>query len=185
MRSDLPRLARELDIPERTLRRAVERGTVHAARPGPRTLELSDGERHYLGTHWPLVQRLTAALRTEPSLRLAVLFGSVARGEETTVSDLDVLVAWHRTDLVRTARLRRRLGETAGRPVQLVTLTEASASGQLMADVVEDGRVLVDRDRVWPAWRARGIELRTAATHEADDQERSALDVFASYRNLA
>jgi predicted nucleotidyltransferase len=181
MRSDLPELARNLGIAERTLRRAIVRGTVHAHRPAPRTLDLPAHERAYLRTHWPLVQRLTAALRTEPDLRLAVLFGSVARGEETAAYDLDVLVAWRRPDLVRSSRLRRRLAQVAERPIQFVTLDEARDSAELMADVVEDGRVLVDRERAWRQWQARADELRAAAVREAGASERAAHDVFAAF----
>jgi hypothetical protein len=48
-------LAVDLDVEERTLRRAVSQGTLRAIRNGPRRLRLASGEREYLSTHWPLL----------------------------------------------------------------------------------------------------------------------------------
>jgi predicted nucleotidyltransferase len=181
MRSDLPDIARSIGADERTLRRAVERGSVRCGRPGPRRLELAPGERSYLKRHWPLLARLTDVLRTERGVRLAVLFGSVARGDAGRRSDIDILVQLDGSDLAQRARLRRRIGEAAGRPVQLLALEEAEESALLMADVVEDGRVLIDRDGIWPAWRAREQDLRAEATREAEAAETRARAVFAYY----
>src|SRR5438270_4891112 len=88
----LQALARDLGADERTLRRAVRGGIVRARRLTPRTLSLPDVEIEYLRGHWSLLTALRAALRTERNVRLAVLFGSVARGTERAHSDLDVLV---------------------------------------------------------------------------------------------
>ena len=50
------------------------------------------------------------------------LFGSAARGELCPESDIDLLVAFDRpVSLFEFARLRRRLQELLGRPVDLVT----------------------------------------------------------------
>jgi hypothetical protein len=65
MRSTLPTLAAALCADARTLRRAVARGTVRCRRPGPRQLALSDGELAYLHGHWPTLEALSRALRTE------------------------------------------------------------------------------------------------------------------------
>jgi predicted nucleotidyltransferase len=181
MRSNLPAVARELGADDRTLRRAAARGTVRCRRPGPRRIELPEGEREYLRTHWELITRLTEALRTERNVRLAVLFGSVARGDETADSDLDVLVELNDSSPAATGRLRRRLRDAAGRDAQVVTLEAASSSPLLMADVVEDGRVLVDRDAAWPAWTERESRLRAAANRTQSDAEARAREVFAYY----
>jgi predicted nucleotidyltransferase len=54
---------------------------------------LASGEREYLITHWPLLSGLRHALRTEHGVRLAVLYGSLARGGVEASSDLDLLVS--------------------------------------------------------------------------------------------
>ncbi|MEX2080610.1 MAG: hypothetical protein WEC33_03255, partial [Dehalococcoidia bacterium] len=75
-------LAAELDAEERTLRRAVSQGTLRCHRSTPRRLRLAAGEREYLRDHWSLLAELRQALRTERHLQLAVLYGSLARGDE-------------------------------------------------------------------------------------------------------
>jgi hypothetical protein len=54
------------------------------------------------------------------------------------------------------------LEQRVGRDVQLVRVQEAERSPLLMRDVLEQGRVLVDREREWaaltaalPRWRRR------------------------------
>ncbi|MFC1714321.1 nucleotidyltransferase family protein [Candidatus Poribacteria bacterium] len=50
------------------------------------------------------------------------LFGSVARGDESPESDLDILVEFREPiGLFALARLRRELGESLGRDVDLLT----------------------------------------------------------------
>jgi hypothetical protein len=83
-------LAANLDVEERTLRRAVAQGALRTSRSGPRRLQLAPGEREYLRTHWPLLSGLRRTLRTEHDVRLAVLYGSLARGDEDAGSDLDL-----------------------------------------------------------------------------------------------
>jgi hypothetical protein len=67
----LQELAVDLDVEERTSRRAVAQGTLRATRSGPRRLRLASGEREYLRAHWPLLSSLRRALRTEHGVRLA------------------------------------------------------------------------------------------------------------------
>src|SRR5687767_3606086 len=112
-------LARELGLSERTLRRAVASGTIRAERPSPRRLRLTEEEREWVVGHWPTVARLREELRTEPSVRLAVLFGSSARGREHRRSDLDLLVELDSPSRDRLARLEERLSTGTGRKVQL------------------------------------------------------------------
>lgn len=81
-------LAADLGAEERTLRRAASQGTLRASRPGSRRLRLAPGEREYLGIYWPLLSELRRTLRTEHGVRLAVLYGSLARGDEDEDSDL-------------------------------------------------------------------------------------------------
>jgi len=168
----LGRAASELGIPERTLRRAASEGLVQGERLSPRRFRITFREEAYLRSHWQLLRALRAALRTEPNVRLAVLFGSTAIGNDDERSDVDVLVALHDPNVSRLAELTDRLSRSVGRDMQLVRLSDAHTSPVLMSDVIEHGRVLVDRDDLWSAvtgcasrWRrlARGAERSSAA----------------------
>ena len=86
-------LAADLAVEERTLRRAASQGAFRTGRSGSRRLQLAPGEPEYLRAHWPLLSELREALRTEYGVRLAVFYGSLARGDEDEGSDLDLLVA--------------------------------------------------------------------------------------------
>ncbi len=166
------RAASELSIPERTLRRAASEGLVHGQRVTPRRFRITFREEAYLRSHWGLLRTLRAALRTEPNVRLAVLFGSTATGNDDERSDVDVLVVLRNPGLGRLAELTERLSRRIGREMQLVRLSEAKSSPVLMVDVIDHGRVLVDRDDLWsglgnaaPRWRrlAREAESSSAA----------------------
>lgn len=162
-------LARELGLSERTLRRAVASGTIRAERPSPRRLRLSEDERDWVLRYWPTVARLRAALRTEPAVRLAVLFGSGARGQEHRRSDLDLLVEVDAPSPGRLAELEERLSSAAGRKVQLVSAHDARSSPGLLADALRDGRVLADRDGLWQRLKRQEPAVRQAA--ERRDRE--------------
>ena len=79
----LARSAAEVGCSERTLRRHVDGGLLRGRRVVRGQLELSHAERAYLRDHWSLLCLLLSALRTERDVRLAVLFGSTATGEDT------------------------------------------------------------------------------------------------------
>src|SRR5919197_6459780 len=85
-------LALSLQIPERTLRRAADEGLIHGERVSPRRFRTSFREDEYLRRNWPLLRDLREALRTEPAVRLAVLFGSAAQGTAHARSDVDIAV---------------------------------------------------------------------------------------------
>lgn len=166
MASDsLRSLARHLDVPERTLRRAASEGLIRGERTSPRRFRTSMREEAYLRAHWPLLRELRDALRTEPNVRLALLFGSHATGTATERSDVDLLVALADSGASRVAELGGRLERRVGRTVQLVRREEAQQSPLLMAAALECGRVLVDREGRWQtlqqelaAWQARAYE---------------------------
>ncbi len=145
----LRRVASELAIPERTLRRAASEGLVRGERVSPRRFRITFREEAYLRSHWELLRALRAALRTEPNVRLAVLFGSTATGSDDEHSDVDLLMVLHDPGVGRLAELAERLSRRIGRDMQLVRLSEAQGSPVLMVDVVDRGRVLVDRDDLW------------------------------------
>jgi uncharacterized protein len=163
--TELDALANEVGVHGRTLRRAVERGLLRGARRGSREVVVPPSERRYVRVHWPLLGRLLEALGKQPNVRLAVLFGSVARGSGHPQSDLDLLVRLRRDDHRARAELVDALENASGRQVQLVSLEQAAEAPLLLADVIEDGRVLVDRDGDWPRLvrRERQIVRRARA----------------------
>jgi predicted nucleotidyltransferase len=162
-------LAAELGVSERSLRRAASRGTIRAQRLSPRRSELSFLERHYVETHWELLSKLLSLLRTRPNVRLAVVFGSVARGDDRPGSDVDLLVSFAREEAPTAASLAASLTEEMGRRVQVVSVATVRRTPLLLVDILRDGRVLVDRDDEWPALtRDERAIRRKAAVAEAD-----------------
>jgi len=173
-------LARLLDVPERTLRRAAAEGMVHGQRVSERRYETTLREEMYLREHWPLLRTLRAALRTEPNVRLAVLFGSVATGRESERSDLDLLVILGDQTAGAVAALAQRLSDRLDRDVQLVRLQDAERSPALMADALAQGRVLIDRDQAWPALKAAAPRWQRKAAANATPLLESAPDLGLS-----
>jgi predicted nucleotidyltransferase len=173
--TELDVLAEDLGISGRTLRRAAGRGLIRCQRTSPYKPTINGRERRYVRSHWPLLQRLVTALRTEHAVRLAVLFGSAARGEMHSASDVDLLL-----DLVdgapplAVARLGSKLERLLGRPVQIVTLTDAERSPLLLADVLHDGRVLIDRDGRWSKLSRRMARIQKAAAEQDAALEQAA-----------
>jgi predicted nucleotidyltransferase len=180
VRSTLPIIATELGADERTLRRAVSRGAIRCRRPGQRRLQLAPGERDYLHDHWPILSALSAALRTEPSVRLAVLYGSVARGDDAPASDVDLLVDL-RADTARGASaLARRLGQAIGREVDVARFQRVrERSPLLLAQAIDEGRVIVDRDGRWPGLRAQRRQIGQAADQVVDGERETAAAALA------
>ena len=180
MASDsLRSLARHLDVPERTLRRAASEGLIHGERTSPRRFRTSMREEAYLRAHWPLLRGLRDALRTEPNVRLAVLFGSQATATATAQSDVDLLVVLDDSSASRVADLAGRLERRIGRSVQLVRLEDAERTPVLMAAALGRGRVLVDRERRWQelqsqlsAWQARAAEAEVPLADAMPDLNR-------------
>jgi predicted nucleotidyltransferase len=174
----LRQVAAELSIPERTLRRAAAEGLIRGERVSPRRFRITLREEAYLRSHWELLRALRGALRTELNVRLAVLFGSSATGGDHGRSDIDMLVALNDPAVGRLADLSERLSRRLGRDVQLVRLAEAEASPVLMADAIEHGRVLVDREDLWPGvrqsvnrWRRRARRVERSLSDAMDEGE--------------
>jgi predicted nucleotidyltransferase len=157
-------LALDLSADERTLRRAIADGALHAWRPGPRRLRLAPGEREYLRAHWQLLSELRGALRTERGVRLAVLYGSLARGDEDADSDLDLLIALAGDSIAAGLDLSTRLRGATGRQVDVAHLGRVEQGAPLLLDrVLDEGRVLVDREGQWRQLRARRRTIRARA----------------------
>jgi len=162
MRS-LQLLARDVGVNERTLRRAVTQGTLRASRSSPRKLEIPLTECQYVRRSWPIISALRTALRTERNVRFALLFGSCARGTDGPNSDVDVLVVLRDPDLAHLIDLRTRLTDLVGREVDLVLLDQVVQEPFFLAQVLDEGRVLVDRDNRWHVLRAQEPRLRQRA----------------------
>jgi predicted nucleotidyltransferase len=163
----LQELAQHIGADQRTLRRGVEQGTVRARRSTPRRLEVSPDEQRYLRRHWGLLATLRRALRTERRVRLAVLYGSLATGAASPDSDIDLLVSHDGAALDRAA-LAERLSRVAGQRVHVIALDAARHAPSLLADVLEEGRVLVDRDGAWRALKDQQPDILAAARRDED-----------------
>jgi len=168
-------LAAEIGVHGRTLRRAVDEGAIRATRVSPRKLKLSPAEEGYVLRAWPLLGQLRSLLRTERNVRLAMLYGSRARGDERVDSDVDLLVELEDASLARRMDLIDRLEAATGLEVQLVTVDAARRAPVLLADAIEDGRVLVDRGGRWKLLLAEYPAIsRAAGAADAALRERAA-----------
>jgi predicted nucleotidyltransferase len=89
-----------------------------------------------------LVRAILTALDTQPGVRLAILFGSLAAGRERASSDLDLAVdAGHRLTASEKMALMTELVERTGRPVDLVDL---HAVGEpLLGQILRHGKKLL------------------------------------------
>ncbi len=125
-------LAGELGAGERTLRRAVVDGTIRCERLGARRRRVSEEERRSAVGHWPLLAQLRGALRTERNVRLAVVYGSVARGEDTAGSDVDVLVSLAEDRPDAAVKLAVRLEGALGRRVDVARMERLRSTAPLL-----------------------------------------------------
>jgi predicted nucleotidyltransferase len=167
---------------ERTLRRCVGSELIRARRPSSRQLLLSPEEVTWVRSHWSLVATLRGALRTEPNVELAVLFGSTARGDDVEgISDLDLLVGLRRPSPGALEALRLRLSARLPVEAQIVPSDAILDNPRLLAEVSRDGRPLVDRERAWPWLRAQAGQAQVLADRLGDESRegaRAALDYF-------
>ena len=165
--TELGLLANQIGTNERTLRRALNEGTVRAERPTPRKLVLSNGEKQYLRRSWKLLAALREALRTEQNVRLALLFGSAARGDDGEGSDVDLIVELRDSSLVRVVDLGLKLEGLLGRRVDAMTVEDAEAIPLLFSEALREGRVIVDREGRWAEMQPKAEQAaRRARRHE-------------------
>jgi predicted nucleotidyltransferase len=103
-----------------------------------------------------LAENLRAVLAHFPAVRLAVLFGSAARGTEHAGSDVDVGVLLdHETAELR-LELEAELGRAAGRDLDLVFLD--TAPPLLRFEIARDGVLLTARHRDdWVDFRTQAM----------------------------
>jgi predicted nucleotidyltransferase len=179
---ELADLAGELGADERTLRRAVADGMIRCERLSSRRRRVDEGERRYAVGHWPLLAKLRQALRTERNVRLAVVYGSVARGEDTPKSDVDVLVSLAEDRPDAAVKLAVRLEGALGRGVDVARLERVWVTAPLLLlQVMEEGRVVLDRDGEWVPLCERGGEVARRASRARAARSRRAR---ASVREL-
>lgn len=180
--TQLELIARDLPVSGRTLRRGVAEGLLHGSRPGPRRLVLAPAEEAYIRRQWPLLARLRGALRTERNLGLAVLIGSAARGDDRPDSDIDLVVELRGARELALSGLEHRLATALGRKVEVIPLAAARRDPLLMGDMIREGRVITDRDGLWPHLVARPRKaLAAAARADAglEERKRRVLDRIA------
>lgn len=131
---------------------------------------MSEEERRYVVGHWPLLAQLRGALRTERNVRLAVVYGSVARGEDTLGSDVDVLVSLAEDRPDAAVKLAVRLEGALGRRVDVARVERVRETAPLLLlRAMDEGRVLLDRDGEWAGLRERRGQLarRASGAHAA------------------
>jgi predicted nucleotidyltransferase len=94
----------------------------------------------------PALDLIVAALRSGPPVRLAILFGSTARGTQRIDSDIDIGIVPKDPELPLNEELtlQTELGRVSGRQVDLVRLDRASTL--LRWQVVRYGRALVEAE---------------------------------------
>jgi predicted nucleotidyltransferase len=168
-------LARKVGADERTMRRVVADGMVRCERLGPRRQRVNEEEGRYVVSHWSLLTSLRRALRTESNVRLAVVYGSVARGDDKLESDLDLLVLLAEDRPGAAVALAVRLERTLEREVDVARLNRVRDTAPLLLlQVIDEGRLVLDRDRQWMGVCARRAEI-----------SRRALDAHAARRRRA
>jgi predicted nucleotidyltransferase len=163
-------LAREVGADARTMRRAAVDGTIRSERVGPRRQNVDDQEYGYTITHWPLLASLRKLLRTEPNVRLAVLYGSTARGEDTPTSDIDLLVSFGDDRPEAAVKLAVRLERSLERKIDIARLDRVRDTGPLLLlQAIDEGRTLLDRDSRWGELQTQRdlIESQANRAHEA------------------
>jgi predicted nucleotidyltransferase len=127
-------LAADLAVEERTLRQAASQGT------------------------------LRGALLPKHGVRLAVLYGSLARGDEDSDSDLDVLLSLADDRLSAYFELAVHLERVSGRRADIAHLARVEAQAPLLLDrVLDEGRVLIDRHGQWEQLNERRSVIRARA----------------------
>ena len=95
--------------------------------------------------HDELMDDIATLFAREPGIRLALIFGSLAKGRARSDSDVDVAVAADRPlDIGTKMRLNEQWAVVAGRPIDLVELQVAE--GLILNQILVEGRLLFCRD---------------------------------------
>src|SRR4030067_2208771 len=106
--------------------------------------------------HDELIDEVATLLVRETGIRLALIFGSLAKGRARSDSDVDVAVAADRPlDIGIKMRLIEQLAVLTGRPIDLGDLLVAD--GLILQQVLVEGRLLFCRDHALYARLMGGI----------------------------
>jgi predicted nucleotidyltransferase len=168
-------LARAIGVDARTMRRAAADGTIRRERVSPRRQHVDEQEYNYALTHWPLLAKLRKLLRTEPNVRLAVLYGSTARGEDTRESDVDLLVSFAEDHPGAGVKLAVRLEHGLKREVDVARLNRVrNTAPLLLLQALDEGRPVIDRDGLWTDLRAHRGEIEGQARRELESRRQRA-----------
>lgn len=93
-------------------------------------------------------EHLRAVLAAFPHIELALLFGSVARSDESPQSDLDIAVGARRAlSAAQKIALIEALAERTGRPIDLVDLR--TVGEPLLGQILRHGRRLLGSDKAY------------------------------------
>ena len=102
-----------------------------------------------------LVEELRGAMAAREDVSVAVLFGSAARGQAGTGSDVDLAVRL-RSQVTDLGALGVHISRSVGRAVDVVSLDDAPPL--LRFEIARDGVLLVERQaHAWADFRARAM----------------------------
>jgi predicted nucleotidyltransferase len=119
-----------------------------------------------MGEFWELAE-LRSTLRSQRRVRFAVLYGSVARGDDDATSDVDLLVDLDDPQPGAASRLAAHLGDVVRRHVDVIRLDWVEARSPLLLErALDEGHVLVDRDATWPRLHAQRRTISAKARQE-------------------
>ena len=104
-----------------------------------------------------------------------MLFGSAATGPALPTSDVDVLFDLREDSLDSLLEVSGELTADIGHPVDLLRLSDAERDPAILAAVLGEGRVLVDREQRWPRPRKRKREVGRRARTQERERARAAL----------
>lgn len=92
------------------------------------------------------LQAIQTAIKTQPGILLAIVFGSLAEGKENRDSDLDIAVdAGRHLTAAEKIHLIEELARQTGRPIDLVDLQ--SVGEPLLGQILRHGRRILGGDR--------------------------------------
>ena len=121
---------------------------------GSRMRQVNPGKLQFMSPS--LVSQIVSALQSVASLELAVVFGSVARGDAHMSSDLDVAVRYAKPlDAEQKLALIEALAEVSGRAIDLIDLRVA---GPIVArQALTSGKRIFGTNEIWAIQTARTL----------------------------
>lgn len=132
-------------IARRTLSRAAANGSIRAKGGRGHPYIVSEDEAQYLKDYWPVLSSLREALRCEPVVQEAVLFGSYATGHAHAASDLDLMVDIKNASGVQMLHLKNRLEKRLGKFVDLYLFSDLQQNYKILEEIGKTGRPLINR----------------------------------------